>query len=923
MMGIAVSLMCGMALERGAMMPAPESAPMAGSPLAAETAPVSPIEAAIARIARESSHPARAERALRARLASSHMCYAVDMTADQLEELMRHTLLRPPGRLEYLDQNPQDRFFVDFNTSNPNANLVWVGEGQLGPRGTGNRANLTYSFPNDGVTWGDTDSGFGTAPNELGARLTTLFGASDLDEGREYFRQSLAAWRKLGGLTYTEVADDSIPMSEDPTRSSARGDFRIGGIPLGQNGILAYNGFPSIAGIGQIGGGDMCFNTSYFTGTNHFSSTGNDYRYLRNTAIHEHGHGLGYIHSVPCTLTKIMEPQISTTILGLTTDEKRGIVFNYGDRYSGNHSFLTSADLGNLTSPVLRSDIQRDLGVNPVGTANNSDEDFFRFTLSSAQTVTINVDPTGGSYTNDRQSSGCSGVSGTPAPTINADQAGNLSVYLLNAGETVVASAVAGAAGVTETIVQALAAGAYTIRIVNDGNANGAETDPNRLVQLYDLEVRIGSAKAPPWAIAGVNKRIAAGQLCYFNAFPNTQVTESGATISSPGGYAWDLDGNGSFESGGTKPSITYVSNGTYTVTLRVTDSNAMQDTDTISVQVFGATGVIDEVSPSTGVRGNAVPVEILGTNFKGVTNANQILVSGGAGVTVSGTPVVDALGTSITGISFVLSGSAALGSRTVQILDSDGLGNNIVLANAFTVTAAGVPSNDECVSPTSWGNTTGAKTMVNAGATNSASQSFPSTGCPSGGPINNDVWYTWTCPTTGTLTVTNNSLANGFDSRIALYANNCPASGGTLLGCDDFGASITTNVTAGTTYLFRCGSVNSGQTGSATVTLSIAVPSGACCSGTTCVVQTQAACAGVYQGNGVPCGSFANPTTCCPANLDLVGGVTVTDLFAFLDAWFLQNGSSGANLSADFNRDSTVDVVDLFAYLDAWFLGC
>jgi hypothetical protein len=51
-------------------------------------------------------------------------------------------------------------------------------------------------------------------------------------------------------------------------------------------------------------------------------------------------------------------------------------------------------------------------------------------------------------------------------------------------------------------------------------------------------------------------------------------------------------------------------------------------------------------------------------------------------------------------------------------------------------------------------------------------------------------------------------------------------------------------------------------------------------------------------------------------------GATDADDLFAFLDAWFAQNGQSGVGLSADFTSEGTVDADDLFAFLDAWFAG-
>jgi len=311
-----------------------------------------------------------------------------------------------------------------------------------------------------------------------------------------------------------------------------------------------------------------------------FNSSASSYRFMRNTIAHEHGHGTGYIHTVPCNNTKLMEPSLSTSFDMLEIDDIRGAQRNYGDRFAGNNLASNAKDFGDLTSPAVHSVIEKSLSTNGSAGFNNSDEDWFRFTIDSAQNVVISVDPTGGSYVNGQQDSGCSG----DTSTIVADQAGNLAVELRNAaGTTVLMSSNAGAAGVTETINAAgLAAGEYTVR-VNDAGPNN-----NQTVQLYDLTIRVGTSKAPPQAVAGVNKRIQAGQTCWFMGNANSFANESGASITS---YAWDLDGDGTFEiANSTSPTRVYSNNGTVNVTLRVTDSFGSTDTDTIQVVVFGAT---------------------------------------------------------------------------------------------------------------------------------------------------------------------------------------------------------------------------------------------------------------------------------------------------------------------------------------------
>jgi hypothetical protein len=94
----------------------------------------------------------------------------------------------------------------------------------------------------------------------------------------------------------------------------------------------------------------------------------------------------------------------------------------------------------------------------------------------------------------------------------------------------------------------------------------------------------------------------------------------------------------------------------------------------------------------------------------------------------------------------------------------------------------------------------------------------------------------------------------------------------------------------------------------------------GACCLATRCTTLAASGCStagGSFLGVGIACGSADNRTTCCPANFNLTGGVTVQDIFDFLSAWFA--GSAGA----DFNSVGGITVQDVFDFLQAWFLGC
>ncbi|WP_135820537.1 PKD domain-containing protein [Halostella litorea] len=71
------------------------------------------------------------------------------------------------------------------------------------------------------------------------------------------------------------------------------------------------------------------------------------------------------------------------------------------------------------------------------------------------------------------------------------------------------------------------------------------------------------------------------------------RVTLDGSPASDPDGsiasYEWDVDGDGSYETGGQAVGVTYDSAGTYDVTLRVTDDDGATDTATGTVGVATA----------------------------------------------------------------------------------------------------------------------------------------------------------------------------------------------------------------------------------------------------------------------------------------------------------------------------------------------
>jgi len=580
-------------------------------------------------------------------------CFPPGLSAEEYERASEAYGLRNPTLL-----GVGDRFAL--------SDMAWLGDNaQIGLSGQALPVTLTYSFPDDSVAWGNPEiSLFG--PNLLGLRLVQIFGVGNLDLGREYLRQAIAGWQLDSGVTLAEAPDDNSPIDTDTARSPSRGDLRMGGIELGLT-PLAFNFFPPF-------GGDMVFNTRRFFEVPTLSDATGDYRALRNTTVHEMGHGLGLFHVTPCNETKLMEPFISTGFENVQVDDVRGAGANYGDRLAPNQSPAEAHDLGDLSAPILRSVREGRLSTNGASGPNSTGEDWFSFSLSSTHDVEIIADPTGGMYFAARQTSDCLPEPDTP---LDAEAAGDLTVELWNSDATVlIASAVAAPPGSPEILqMPSMAPGTYLVRVADIG-----PNDPfDGVVQLYDLTVEVDGVPPSPVACAGVDKLIPVGQTCFFigdiNSRPNAPATFINST-----GYDWDLDGDGLFEViGEARPTRVYTQPETVEVKLRVTDSNSRISTDTIRVTAYEPSLAILSVSPTVVEQDTLTPIVISGTGLGPLSGLTASSFTS-SGLSLTGTPVISQDGTMITGLSVSSEFGAQLGPTNLT-LEAPGL----------SVTGAGV----------------------------------------------------------------------------------------------------------------------------------------------------------------------------------------------------------------------------------------
>lgn len=149
------------------------------------------------------------------------------------------------------------------------------------------------------------------------------------------------------------------------------------------------------------------------------------------------------------------------------------------------------------------------------------------------------------------------------------------------------------------------------------------------------------------------------------------------------------------------------------------------------------------------------------------------------------------------------------------------------------------------------------------------------------------DVWFRYVATATGTVNV--NTCGSNFDTILQVYpGTTCPISNSEAIAHnDDFapicngntvGSALAFNATAGSTYTLRVGGYNSAS--------------------------------GPSFGNG---NLVIQPA--CPCDFN-GGGLTVTDIFDYLNAWFASSPAANINGGA-------LDVSDIFDFLNCWFGGC
>lgn len=356
----------------------------------------------------------------------------------------------------------------------------WISSATGGHTSNGTAGTLTWSIVPDGTLISDGVSNLGGS--DLNAFLATNITGSA--SGFSVISDALGRWDELSGLSLVyEPNDDGGTHNDKPGVLGVRGDIRIGGASIdGAGDVLAFNFFPS-------SGGDMVLDTDEGS---LFGNSSNNYRYLRNTIMHEFGHGFSLEHVNSTTDNLLLEPSIDTSFDGPQLDEVRAIQFFFGDAYeeansgAGNGTANNASNLGSLSvggSILIGEDADvpsqaiASSATDFVSISDADDQDYYTFTVSEYSSLSTELTPLGGTFTQ-------SGDGGSPS-SFDASARSDLSFTIFDSnGLTVLGSADNTVEGGTESLESTiLEPGRYFARILGEADT----------IQLYMLELGLAS----------------------------------------------------------------------------------------------------------------------------------------------------------------------------------------------------------------------------------------------------------------------------------------------------------------------------------------------------------------------------------------------------------------------------------------------
>ena len=287
------------------------------------------------------------------------------------------------------------------------AGIGWTNTAS-GRSGLGKPAVLTWSIVPDGTSM---PGGLGEprTPSNVISFLDSIHqggaspGGSDLTQ-RDWFslvESAYERWDQISGISFNyESNDDGVSVPFNRGVLGLRGDLRLSGHSIdGQISptFLAYNYFPDLA--------DMVIDTDE---VDRFGNSEGNFIRFRNMLMHEIGHGLGFDHVPAGDGIFLMEPFLATGFDGPQLDEILGAHRLYGDINevgAGNEDYLNATSLGRFwpgQSKQVGSDatdtVVEFTDVDFLSIDDDSDVDFFRFTILAPSLIDFELTPLGPSY---------------------------------------------------------------------------------------------------------------------------------------------------------------------------------------------------------------------------------------------------------------------------------------------------------------------------------------------------------------------------------------------------------------------------------------------------------------------------------------------------------------------------------------------
>jgi hypothetical protein len=494
----------------------------------------------------------------------------------------------PQYYVDYFQEAPEQGF-AEYRQDARWSRTTSSGSGLL----TGDPTIITWSIVPDGTSINGFN-GEQASDSDLVSFLGGIYGVTTNDNNYEdeiwfpLIESTFERWSELSGITYVyEPNDDGVPLAYNNGQIGVRGDVRIGGHYIdGNSGVLAYNFFPN--------NGDMVIDT----GDNFYSNTGSNSLRLRNVLAHEEGHGFGLSHVESGNGAFLMEPYINTSFDGPQFDDILGAHRGYGDYYEGSNNnqgndiYINATYLGSIngggtiTIGADASDTSTLVSVSQtdfVSIDDDSDLDWYSFTIAESVTIDVLLTPRGPTYNE--------GPQGGSQTSFNTKAQSDLSLAVFDTnGITLLDLANNSGIGFEESIfdLELNEVGEYYVRI----------TGANDAAQMYQLDL-IATALNPPnndinLSISPLDAIKAEGNAG--NTTFTFTVTRSG-DLSGTTTVDWtvtgtDVDAN---DFGGSLPSGTVTFNANQTsqiITVNVSGDRLWETDENFTVNLSNASGV-------------------------------------------------------------------------------------------------------------------------------------------------------------------------------------------------------------------------------------------------------------------------------------------------------------------------------------------